>query len=135
MVYADKGFDGWSYRRELAERGIADGIMAGNYWRRPLMPLAAAATGRSASCGAGRADLRYHGALVRLPPGQFSLAGREAAPAAAPRRRREPAPRPGADGLRAECCLGGRGPFPRRRPAPRAEATAITHSRRLPARS
>jgi transposase, IS5 family len=35
-VYADKGYDGWWYRRGLAERGIADGIMAGDYWRRRL---------------------------------------------------------------------------------------------------
>ena len=35
-VLADKGYDGWWYRQELAERGIADGIMAGSYWRRPL---------------------------------------------------------------------------------------------------
>jgi transposase, IS5 family len=35
-VYADRGYDGWWYRAELAERGIADGIMTGSYWRRPL---------------------------------------------------------------------------------------------------
>jgi transposase, IS5 family len=35
-VYADRGYDGWWYRAELARRGIADGIMAGSYWRRPL---------------------------------------------------------------------------------------------------
>jgi transposase, IS5 family len=35
-VLADKGYDGWWYRAELARRGIADGIMAGSYWRRPL---------------------------------------------------------------------------------------------------
>jgi transposase, IS5 family len=35
-VLADKGYDGWWYRQELAERGIADGIMAGDDWRRPL---------------------------------------------------------------------------------------------------
>ena len=35
-VYADKGYDGWWYRQELALRGIADGIMAASYWRRPL---------------------------------------------------------------------------------------------------
>jgi transposase, IS5 family len=35
-VYADRGYDGWWYRQELALRGIADGIMASNYWRRPL---------------------------------------------------------------------------------------------------
>jgi IS5 family transposase len=35
-VYADKGYDGWWYRAELAARGIADGIMAGDYRRRPL---------------------------------------------------------------------------------------------------
>jgi transposase, IS5 family len=33
---ADKGYDGWWYRQELAMRGIGDGIMAGDYWRRPL---------------------------------------------------------------------------------------------------
>jgi transposase, IS5 family len=35
-VYADRGYDGWWYRQELAARGIADGIMAGDYWRRRL---------------------------------------------------------------------------------------------------
>jgi transposase, IS5 family len=35
-VYADRGYDGWWYRQELAERGIADGIMAGDYRQRPL---------------------------------------------------------------------------------------------------
>jgi IS5 family transposase len=35
-VYADKGYDGWWYRQELARRGIEDGIMAGNYRQRPL---------------------------------------------------------------------------------------------------
>jgi transposase, IS5 family len=35
-VLADKGYDGWWYRQQLAERGIADRIMAANYWRRPL---------------------------------------------------------------------------------------------------
>jgi transposase, IS5 family len=35
-VYADRGYDGWWYRAELAARGLGDGIMAGSYWRRPL---------------------------------------------------------------------------------------------------
>jgi IS5 family transposase len=35
-VYADKGYDGWWYRQELAAQGIADGIMAGSYRQRPL---------------------------------------------------------------------------------------------------
>ncbi len=35
-VYADKGYDGWWYRQQLAARGIEDGIMAASYWRRPL---------------------------------------------------------------------------------------------------
>jgi IS5 family transposase len=35
-VYADRGYDGWWYRQELAARGIADGIMAGDYRQRPL---------------------------------------------------------------------------------------------------
>ena len=35
-VYADRGYDGWWYRAELAARGIADGIMAGDYRQRPL---------------------------------------------------------------------------------------------------
>jgi transposase, IS5 family len=35
-VYADRGYDGWWYRQELAARGIADGIMAGSYRQRPL---------------------------------------------------------------------------------------------------
>jgi IS5 family transposase len=36
IVYADRGYDGWWYRAELARRGIADGIMTGNYRQRPL---------------------------------------------------------------------------------------------------
>ena len=35
-VYADKGYDGWWYKTGLAERGIADGIMAASYRQRPL---------------------------------------------------------------------------------------------------
>jgi IS5 family transposase len=35
-VYADKSHDGWWYRQELARRGIGDGIIAGDYWRRAL---------------------------------------------------------------------------------------------------
>ena len=35
-VYADRGYDGWWYKAGLAERGIADGIMAGSYRQRPL---------------------------------------------------------------------------------------------------
>jgi transposase, IS5 family len=35
-VYADRGYDGWWYRKELAEQGIADGIMAASYRQRPL---------------------------------------------------------------------------------------------------
>jgi IS5 family transposase len=35
-VYADKGYDGWWYRRELARRGIADGITTGHYRQRQL---------------------------------------------------------------------------------------------------
>jgi IS5 family transposase len=35
-VYADRGYDGWWYKTELAERGIADGIMAASYRQRPL---------------------------------------------------------------------------------------------------
>jgi len=36
VVYADKGYDGWWYRQELARRGIGDGIMAASYRQRPL---------------------------------------------------------------------------------------------------
>jgi IS5 family transposase len=35
-VYADKGYEGWWYRQELARRGIGDGIMAASYRQRPL---------------------------------------------------------------------------------------------------
>jgi IS5 family transposase len=35
-------------RQELAERGIADGIMACSYWRRPLDAAGRARNGRSA---------------------------------------------------------------------------------------
>jgi IS5 family transposase len=52
-VYADRGYDGWWYRRELARRGIADGIMTGNYRQRPLD-------------GAGRARNRAIG-IIRAP--------------------------------------------------------------------
>ena len=52
-VYADRGYDGWWYRQELARRGIADGIMAGNYRQRPLD-------------GAGRARNRAIG-IIRAP--------------------------------------------------------------------
>jgi transposase, IS5 family len=48
-VYADRGYDGWWYKAELARRGITDGIMAGSYWRRPL-----AADGRVRNRALGR---------------------------------------------------------------------------------
>jgi IS5 family transposase len=35
-VYADRGYDGWWYRAELARRGITDGVMAGDYRQRRL---------------------------------------------------------------------------------------------------
>jgi hypothetical protein len=35
-MYADKSYDGWWYKAELARCGITDGIMAGSYRQRPL---------------------------------------------------------------------------------------------------
>ena len=72
IVYADRGYDGWWYRRELARRGIADGIMTGNYRQRPLDaagharnraigPIRApsSAPSRSSSAGTAIARVRY----------------------------------------------------------------------------
>ncbi len=59
---ADKGYDGWWYRRELAERGIADGIMAGNYWRRPLD---AAGRARNRALGKLRAPVERTFAIMK----------------------------------------------------------------------
>jgi transposase, IS5 family len=61
-VYADKGYDGWWYRQELAQRGIADGIMAGNYWRRPLD---AAGRARNRALGAIRAPIERSFAILK----------------------------------------------------------------------
>jgi IS5 family transposase len=61
-VYADKGYDGWWYRRELAERGIADGIMAASYWRRPLD---AAGRARNRAIGKLRAPVERTFAILK----------------------------------------------------------------------
>ena len=63
IVYADRGYDGWWYRRELVRRGIADGIMAGDYRQRPLD---AAGQERNRLLGAIRRPIeRTFGALKR----------------------------------------------------------------------
>jgi IS5 family transposase len=61
-VYADKGYDGWWYRRGLAERGIADGIMAASYWRRPLD---AAGRARNRAIGKLRAPVERTFAILK----------------------------------------------------------------------
>jgi transposase, IS5 family len=61
-VYADKGYDGWWYRQELALRGIADGIMAANYWRRPLD---AAGRARNRALGPIRAPVERSFAILK----------------------------------------------------------------------
>jgi IS5 family transposase len=53
-VYADRGYDGWWYRAELARRGIGDGIMAASY-RQP--PLDAAGHARNRAIGRVRAPV------------------------------------------------------------------------------
>jgi IS5 family transposase len=61
-VYADKGYDGWWYRQELAARGVADGIMAGDYWRRPLD---AAGRARNRAIGRIRAPVERTFAILK----------------------------------------------------------------------
>jgi transposase, IS5 family len=61
-VYADKGYDGWWYRQELARRGIGDGIMAGDYWRRPLD---AAGHARNRAIGKLRAPVERSFAILK----------------------------------------------------------------------
>jgi transposase, IS5 family len=61
-VYADKGYDGWWYKAELARRGIADGIMAGDYWRRPLD---AAGHARNRALGKVRAPVERTFAILK----------------------------------------------------------------------
>jgi len=61
-VYADKGYDGWWYRRELALRGIGDGIMAASYWRRPLE---AAGRARNRAIGKLRAPVERTFAILK----------------------------------------------------------------------
>jgi IS5 family transposase len=63
-VYADKGYDGWWYKAELARRGITDGIMAGSYRRRPLA-----------------ADGRVRGTTPFRTPSARSYAAKEQTPA------------------------------------------------------
>ena len=59
---ADKGYDGWWYRQELARRGIADGIMAGDYRQRPL---AAAGRARNRTIGVIRAPVERTFAILK----------------------------------------------------------------------
>jgi IS5 family transposase len=61
-VYADRGYDGWWYKADLARRGIADGIMAGSYWRRPLD---AAGHARNRALGRVRAPVERTFALLK----------------------------------------------------------------------
>jgi transposase, IS5 family len=61
-VYADRGYDGWWYRQELARRGIGDGIMAGDYWRRPL---GAAGGARNRAIGRIRAPVERTFAILK----------------------------------------------------------------------
>jgi IS5 family transposase len=61
-VYADRGYDGWWYKAELARRGIADGIMAGSYWRRRLD---AAGHARNRALGKVRAPVERTFALLK----------------------------------------------------------------------
>ena len=61
-VYADRGYDGWWYRQELARRGIADGIMAGNYRQRRLD---AAGRARNRAIGIIRAPVERTFALLK----------------------------------------------------------------------
>ena len=62
----------------LAERGIADGVMAASYRRRRSMPADHARNRAHAPSSAGRAQLRDRQALVRLPPRALPLAVRNA---------------------------------------------------------
>ena len=100
-VYADRGYDGWWYRQELARRGIADGIMAGDYRQRRSMPPATPAIGRSRRCAGPSSAPSAVQALVRLPPGALPHPDQERPPVATARGA-EPTPRPGADRLRAD---------------------------------
>ena len=59
---ADKGYDGWWYRQELARRGSADGIMAGDYRQRPLK---AAGRARNRAIGVIRAPVERTFALLK----------------------------------------------------------------------
>lgn len=61
-VYADRGYDGWWYKAELARRGIADGIMAASYWRRPLD---AAGHARNRVIGRIRAPVEHSFAILK----------------------------------------------------------------------
>jgi IS5 family transposase len=99
-VYADKGYDGTWYRARLAEQGIADGVMAGDYRQRRLD---AAGLDRNRLLGAIRRPIeRTFGVLKRwYGYGRVQPHAQRPAPATA-RRRPQPAPRPGADRLRAD---------------------------------
>jgi IS5 family transposase len=61
-VYTDRGYDGWWYRQELARRGIGDGIMAGDYWRRSL---GAEGRARNRAIGRIRAPVERSFALLK----------------------------------------------------------------------
>jgi transposase, IS5 family len=61
-VYADRGYDGWWYRQELARRGIADGIMAGDDRQRPLE---AAGRARNRTIGVIRAPVERTCAILK----------------------------------------------------------------------
>ena len=61
-VYADKGYDSAWSRARLLEQGIADGVMAGNYRRRPLD---GAGHARNRTIGAIRAPVERTFAILK----------------------------------------------------------------------
>jgi transposase, IS5 family len=61
-VYADKGYEGWWYRQELARRGIADGIMRSAARR---VRLGAAEHARNRAIGAVRAPVERTFAILK----------------------------------------------------------------------
>jgi len=61
-VYADKGYEGWWYRQELARRGIGDGIMRSDYRQRRLT---AAGHARNRAIGKIRAAVERSFAILK----------------------------------------------------------------------
>ena len=101
-VYADRGYDGWWYRRSWPSAASTTASWLASIASARSTPSATPSTARSADPGASRAHLRHPQAPLRLHSRPLPPSVQERSPAAAARPRLEPAPRARPPPLRAD---------------------------------